>query len=67
MTKVIAGAAIALIAGYALAQGISSQPGRYQIAGSGSTMWRVNTGTGELVYCQAHVHEQKCFRVWPEK
>lgn len=61
--------AIALFAGYALAQGtVSGYLGTYQIgAGSRADAWRVNTVSGEMVYCQANIQGvPRCSRVWPE-
>ena len=68
-TIVVVGIASALFAGYALAQGtVSGYLGTYQIAaGNSAEAWRVNTVSGEIMYCRAHIQGVlKCGRVWPE-
>lgn len=68
MGKVIAGAAIALVAAFAFAQGTSTgHLGRYQTSsGHGQYVFRLDTVTGEIVHCGAS-QTPRCFRVYPEK
>ena len=66
--KMLGGVAIALLAGYALAQQTipAYEVGRFQISSAGrDAVWMVDTRAGLVLLCQLHA-KPRCGRVYPE-